>query len=257
MALDPSDRQQPPTRELAPVDPTQETEVRDEGAAPVADPGTGSEGPAEAAADPAGDPSGDPAEEPAEDPAEAKTGWIDPVDALGVARRAATSHAEANRDPDLDALRDVTFATVWRGYDPHAVDAYVDEVERALDRFELRTSPTEAVRRALDRVGEQTAAILRQAEQSAEEMTASSRARADERLQQAEREAAELRAEAEARVRGLDDDIERLWQERQRLIDATRSLAGQLVSAANSAEARFPPADMHLPGGDAGARGGG
>src|SRR5690606_19768181 len=44
----------------------------------------------------------------------------------------------------------------------------------------------------------------------------------------------------------LDDDIERLWQERQRLIDATRDLAARLRATADDAEARIPPAD---PGG--------
>lgn len=146
-------------------------------------------------------------------------------------------------DPELEALRDTEFAVVWRGYDVQAVDAYTAAVQRAVERFEERTYPTAAVQRALDRVGEQTAGILREAEQSAEETTRASRAQADDRLQRAEREAAEVQAGAIARVRSLDDDIERLWQERQRLIDATKELADQLRATAADAEARFPPAD--------------
>ena len=145
-------------------------------------------------------------------------------------------------DPELEALRDVSFPVVWRGYEVQAVDDYVAAVEAALARFEERTRPTVAVQRALDRVGEQTAAVLRQAEQAADETTRASRARADDRLQRAEREAAELHEAAVARVRALDDDVERLWEERQRLIEATKSLADQLRTVADEAEARFPPA---------------
>jgi cell division septum initiation protein DivIVA len=150
-------------------------------------------------------------------------------------------------DPELDALRDASFPVVWRGYEPQAVDAYVASVSRAVARFEERTYPTVAVQRALDRVGEQTAAILRQAEQAAEDTTRTSRAKADDRLQRAEREAADVQAGAIARVRELDDDIERLWQERQRLIDATKDLSEQLRTTALDAEARFPPADAPAP----------
>ncbi|MDO8209066.1 hypothetical protein [Conexibacter sp. CPCC 206217] len=162
-----------------------------------------------------------------------------------------TSDLSPARDPELEALRETEFAVVWRGYDPQAVDTYTASVVRALDRFEERTYPTAAVQRALDRVGEQTAAILRQAEQAADETTRRSRAKADDRVQRAEREAAELQAGAIARVRSLDDDIERLWQERQRLIDATKELADQLRATALDAEARFPPAEQAPPVGPA------
>lgn len=148
---------------------------------------------------------------------------------------------------DVEALRDASFAVVWRGYDVHEVDAYVTAVEQALDAFEERTAPTVAVQRALDRVGEQTAAVLRQAEQAAEETTRASRAKADDRVQRAEREAAELHEAALARVRALDDDVERLWDERQRLIDATKDLSERLRATAADAESRFPPAPSPPP----------
>lgn len=168
-------------------------------------------------------------------------------DALAVPPASTPTRASGAVDPQLDALRDAAFPVVWRGYDVQAVDDYVSAVEAALERFEERTTPTVAVQRALDRVGEQTAAILRQAEQAADETTRSSRARADDRLQRAEREAAELHDAAVARVRALDDDVERLWQERQRLIDATKELSGQLRTVADDAESRFPPASAPEP----------
>jgi DivIVA domain-containing protein len=174
-------------------------------------------------------------------------------EALAVPPASTPTRASGAVDPQLDALRDATFPVVWRGYDVQAVDDYVTAVEAALERFEERTTPTVAVQRALDRVGEQTAAILRQAEQAADETTRASRARADDRLQRAEREAAELHDAAVARVRALDDDVERLWQERQRLIDATKDLAAQLRTVADDAESRFPPAAAELPAADADA----
>lgn len=158
---------------------------------------------------------------------------------------AAPARVAARLDPDapdLARLRDVDFPVVWRGYDPHVVDAYVADVTQALELFEQRTEPTAAVQRALGRVGEQTASILQQAEQAAEETTRSSRAAADDRLQRAEQESATLHEQAIAKVRALDDDVERLWQERQRLIDATKELADQLRAVAEEGESRFPPA---------------
>src|SRR5262249_34894144 len=114
---------------------------------------------------------------------------------------------------DAESLRGITFPVTWRGDDVHAVDQFVERVEAWITRFQQAHSPTEAVRAALDRVGEQTTAILREAERSAEETTRASRSRADDRLQRAERESEALWAAAQARVRGLDDDIERLWEE--------------------------------------------
>jgi hypothetical protein len=159
--------------------------------------------------------------------------------------------ATSPRPAAAEQLPGADFAVVWRGYDVHAVDAYVAAAEAAIAGYEEQTLPTVAVQRALDRIGEQTASILREAEQAAEETTRASRAKADDRLQRAEREAAELVAEANARVARLDDDIERLWQERQRLIDATRELAARLTATADDAESRFPPAEGPTPPADA------
>jgi cell division septum initiation protein DivIVA len=128
-----------------------------------------------------------------------------------------------------------------RGYDREAVDAHVERLSAVIEELQASRSPQAAVRRALDRVGEETAGILRQAEETAEQMTARSRAKADDRLQRAEAEARELRAAAEKHVRALDNDTERIWQERQRLIDDTRRLADTLLEVADSAEERFPP----------------
>ncbi len=164
---------------------------------------------------------------------------LHPLDELAPTQALARLDPEA---PDFDPLRAPDFPVVWRGYDVQAVDAYVADVTAALETFEQRTTPTIAVQRALERVGEQTAAILQQAQQAADQTTRESRAAADDRVQAAQREARELHDEAVARVRALDDDVERLWEERQRLIEATKELADRLRAVAEEGEARFPAA---------------
>jgi len=147
----------------------------------------------------------------------------------------------AGEAPYADDPQAAEFPVVLRGYDRDAVDAYVARVSAVIEDLQASRSPQAAVRRALDRVGEETGSILRQAEVTAEQMTARSRAKADERLQHAESEARELRAAAEKHVRALDNDTEKIWQERQRLIDDTRKLADTLLAVADDAEERFPP----------------
>jgi DivIVA domain-containing protein len=142
----------------------------------------------------------------------------------------------------VEEMRSVTFPTAIRGYDREAVDAYVERVNRLIAELEISRSPEAAVKHAVAEVSEQTRGILEQAHQTAEEITARSRAQADDRLQMADREATELRQEAEARVRELDVDAEAIWNERLRLIEDVRDVAQRLISLAEDAVARFPAA---------------
>jgi uncharacterized protein with HEPN domain len=273
MALDPNERDAPAAGSTPRFEPPTPHTAPDDAPTPERDAAPASE-PQDAVAPEAGEAS-DPAavEEPATEIREAgaaetrEAGAAEAADVPDEAPAAATetdpgateewvpddhdddrpTEVSPARDPELERLRDATFPVVWRGYDAHAVDAYKASVERALERFEERMYPTVAVQRALDRIGEQTASILQQAEETADETTRTSRAQADDRLQRAEREAAEVQAGAIARVRSLDDDIERLWQERQRLIDATKELADRLRATALDAESRFPPAETAPP----------
>jgi DivIVA domain-containing protein len=151
--------------------------------------------------------------------------------------------------PEGPDLGSVTFATVWRGYDTAAVDAYVRRVSRALTELEETRTPQDVVRRALDRVGEETSAILREAEEAAQRITTKSRSDAADRVQRADREAHEITQRARARLRELDADIDRIWIERQRIIDDTRKLADGLALIADHAEERFPAEELELPGG--------
>jgi len=154
------------------------------------------------------------------------------------APRGPAGRTPAEQSADLGAAN---FPTVWRGYEPSAVDAYVRRVDRTISELAAERTPQDVVRRALDRVGEQTSTILREADETAERMTAKSRAEADDRVQGAEREANDITARARSRLRDLDADIDRIWLERQRLIDDTRKLADRLLTVADNAEERFPP----------------
>ena len=140
----------------------------------------------------------------------------------------------------VDEVRHVDFPVVRRGYDRQAVQAYVARVSQLVAELDATRSPQYAVKRALERVGEETASILRQAQQTAQEMIARSETRAREREQQAEREARRMKAEAQAEVRRLDEDTDRIWEERQRLIEDTRKLADLMLRVADDAEERFP-----------------
>ena len=77
-----------------------------------------------------------------------------------------------------------------QGYDRAAVDAFLHELAAQIAELETTQSSEGVVRSALEEVGEQTSAILQQAQASADRSRASRRRRADERLRGAEVEAA-------------------------------------------------------------------
>ena len=140
----------------------------------------------------------------------------------------------------MEEIRSITFPAAIRGYDRDAVDAYVERVNRLIAELEISRSPESAVKHAVAQVSEETRGILERAHEAAEEITAKSRSRADDRLQQAEREAAEVRAQAEARVRELDADAEAIWNERRRLLEEVRQTAEELDRLAAAAYERYP-----------------
>src|SRR4051795_1965280 len=145
------------------------------------------------------------------------------------------------RDRELDELRQPDFPIALRGYDRDAVDAYIERVNRAIADLQVGRSPQSAIRHALDQVSEETRGILERAHDTADEITARSRAQADDRLQWAEREAREAIAGATQRVHELESDAERVWQERQALIDDVRRVAEGPNHAAEYPGFRFPP----------------
>jgi hypothetical protein len=138
------------------------------------------------------------------------------------------------------ALVDADFAFALRGYDRVAVDEYVRQTRRLVAELQATRSPEAAVRRALERVGEQISGILQRAHETAEQITAQSRSEAEDRMEQARVEAAQIAGAAEQRVRDLDVDTDRIWLERQRIVADAEDLAAQLLSLAKSAAESFP-----------------
>ncbi|MDQ6804694.1 MAG: DivIVA domain-containing protein [Actinomycetota bacterium] len=136
----------------------------------------------------------------------------------------------------------VEFPIALRGYDRFAVDAYVERMAELVAELQATRSPEAAVRRALERVGEEISGILQRAHDTADEITARSRAEAEDRLEAARREAIELTAAADLQVKGLDAETERIWAERHSIVTDAQELARRLTELAESAMERFPAA---------------
>jgi len=145
-------------------------------------------------------------------------------------------------DP-VSIAADVDFPIAFRGYDRLAVDAYVKKTSQLVAELRSTRSPEAAVRRALERVGEEISGILKRAHETADQITTQSRREAEDRLVAARQEAAEIAAAGEQRVKDLDADADRIWAERARIIDDARELASQLMALADDAAQRFPPAE--------------
>jgi hypothetical protein len=149
-------------------------------------------------------------------------------------------------DPVAAVNADFPFAL--RGYDRLAVDEYVQRTSQLVAELQSTRSPDAAIRRALVRLGEQISGILQRAHDTAEQITTQSRADAEDRLEAARQGVLEITAAAEQRVRDLDADTDRIWAERQRIVDDTKDLASQLVALAETAVERFPAAEEADPG---------
>jgi DivIVA domain-containing protein len=156
-------------------------------------------------------------------------------------------------DDPVPAVSDVDFPLVLRGYDRDSVDAYVASTSQLVAELQATRSPEVAVRRALERVGEEVSGILQRAHETASRITTQSRSEAEDRLETARQEAAQIVSRAEERVRELDAETDRIWAERHRIVEDTRELARELLGLTDSAADRFPPdaaglGDDALPG---------
>jgi DivIVA domain-containing protein len=144
-------------------------------------------------------------------------------------------------DDPVPVVADVEFPVVLRGYDRDAVDGYVQRTSQLVAELQTTRSPEAAVRRALERVGEEVSGILQRAHETASRITAQSRSEAEDRLEAARQEAAQIVLRAEERVRELDAETDRIWAERHRIVEDTRELARDLLTLTDSAADRFPP----------------
>jgi chromosome segregation ATPase len=146
-------------------------------------------------------------------------------------------------DDPVPVAADVHFPLALRGYDRIAVDAYVRKTSQLVAELQATRSPDAAIRRALERVGQEVSGILQRAHETSEQITTQSRRESEDRLERAREEAARITAVAQTRLKELDSETDRIWAERQQIVEDTRELARQLLSLADTAAERFPPAE--------------
>jgi DivIVA domain-containing protein len=129
-----------------------------------------------------------------------------------------------------------------RGYDREEVDAYVAQLQRQLRELQAQPAPTpdDAVREALERVGDEVTDVLKSAHATAEELVRIAQREAKEHREEAARDAAHVTSVAEQRLHELDLDTDRIWGERERIVADARDLARQLNQLADLAAERFP-----------------
>jgi DivIVA domain-containing protein len=149
------------------------------------------------------------------------------VDERPASREQASSQDEPEqfRTTVPTEIRNASFPVSVRGYDRHAVDAYVKNVNRVIAELEVSRSPQAAVRHAVERVSEQTKAILQEARESAEKITDSAREEADQIMAEAKAKAADL-------VVNADSDAERTKAESQQLLADSEAKADGIVAKA-------------------------
>jgi cell division septum initiation protein DivIVA len=141
--------------------------------------------------------------------------------------------SEQWRDQVLSELRDPSFPIAVRGYERHAVDAYVERVNRVIAELDVGGSPL-AVRHALDRAGEQIGGVLQHARQAAEQITA-------EALAEAEATTVKARTDAQQTVMGAKAQAHELreqsTQQADEMLARAREHAAELIRRAEE-EAR-------------------
>ena len=132
------------------------------------------------------------------------------------------------------------FPTALHGYDRDAVDAHVAALEREVDDLREQRLPTPAVEAEIERVGEETSAILRVAHEQAAEIVRRARTEAERCVADAAANAVAMTEDAKKKLRQLDTETDAVWAERGRLIEDVRSVATALFSLAEDAADRFP-----------------
>jgi DivIVA domain-containing protein len=132
------------------------------------------------------------------------------------------------------------FPTTLHGYDRESVDAHLDALERELADLRIRRNPAAAVEAEIERVGEETSAILRVAHEQASEITRRAQTQADRCVSDAAANAVAMTEDAKRKLRQLDSETDAVWAERGRLIDDVRTVATALFSLAEDAADRFP-----------------
>jgi cell division septum initiation protein DivIVA len=149
---------------------------------------------------------------------------------------------EDETNPDSVLAR---FPVVKHGYDCDAVDQHIDDLEAALDEahHELTTlrrssSSRSQIAAEIERLGEQTSAILITAHDKAAETLTLAEAEAQTCIADSASYAAALREEAELEQRHVRDETSSLRRERARLLQEIEATAAALSSLATGATSK-------------------
>lgn len=132
------------------------------------------------------------------------------------------------------------FPTALHGYDRDAVDAHLAALEAEIEDLRAQRLPGPAVEAEIERVGEETSAILRVAHEQAAEITRRAQSQADRCVSDAAANAVAMTEDAKRKLGKLDSETDAVWAERGRLIDDIRNVATALFSLAEDAADRFP-----------------
>jgi hypothetical protein len=132
------------------------------------------------------------------------------------------------------------FPAALHGYDRDAVDQHLAALERELDQLRIQRSPSGAVEAEIDRIGEETSAIIKVAHEQATEVTRRAHIQADKCVADAAANAVAMTEDAKRKLRSLDVETDTVWAERARLLEDARSVATALFSLVEEAVERFP-----------------
>jgi DivIVA domain-containing protein len=142
-------------------------------------------------------------------------------------------------EPALPASRR-RFPTAMHGYDREAVDAHLAALEHEIAELKVHRVATPTVEAEIERVGEETSAILKVAHEQAAEITRRAQTQADRCVADAAANAVAMTEDAKRKLRQLDSETDAVWAERGRLIEDVRNVATALFSLAEDAAERFP-----------------
>lgn len=146
---------------------------------------------------------------------------------------------EETGDPDPAAR----FAVVPLGYSRPAVEEHIAALERELAELRAQSHPEPApmsISEEIERLGEQTASILIVAHDQAHETTRLAQEQAERCVAEANTNAEAITEQARRRLESLDLETDVVWQERAKLLEDARGIAGELVALVERAESRFP-----------------
>ncbi len=132
------------------------------------------------------------------------------------------------------------FPTSLHGYDRAAVDEELAALEREIDELRAQRTPAPVVEAEIERIGEETSAIIRVAHEQASEITRRARVEAERCVADAAANAVSMTEDAKRKLRQLDSETDAVWAERGRLIEDVRNVATALFSLAEDAADRFP-----------------